>query len=154
MTSLSAGLSEALWMHTRYKEIDGGSRKKLPTELLPSLNVKYKNWAHRLAPATTPPVLPTPYNAESSAPAGLQWGNWDLERPLQITPQLGISILLAVQQGHLPSMPVTLSPAQLQRKFRFQFMMKILIGFIAAVPFGTSLKSTYKQIHTPIPIYR
>lgn len=137
MTSLSATLSEALWMHTGYKDIDGSSRKKLPTELLPSLNVKCKNWAHSLAPAATPAVLPlpTPYNAESSAPSGLQQGNWDLERTLQIPPDLGICILLAVQQqGHLPSMPVTLSPAQLQRKFRFWFMMRILIGCIAAVP--------------------
>lgn len=57
---LSAALTEALWMQRRYKEIDGGSRKKLPAELPPSLNLKCNNGTHSFAPAAAPAVLPLP----------------------------------------------------------------------------------------------
>lgn len=128
---LSATLAEALWMQRGHKETDGGSRKKLPAELPPFLNLQHKNWTHSFVPAAAPPVLPlpTPHNTRSRALSGLQWGNLDLEGLCPISPQLGVCTPLAIQLTHLPSMPASLSPAQLQRKFRFQFMMRILIGF-------------------------
>lgn len=43
MGPLSAALTEALGMQRGYKEMDGSSRKKLPAELPPSLNLNFKN---------------------------------------------------------------------------------------------------------------
>lgn len=133
MNPLSAALTESLWMQEGYKEIHRGSRKKHPAELPPSLNVRYKNWTQSFAPAIALTALPlTTHTTERSAFWAAVREPRSRKTPLD-GPNLGIFTPFAIQLAHLPSMPASPSPAQLQRKSGFQFMIRILIGFIADV---------------------